>query len=549
MSLGSLQKGRTKKEKLSGPKILSSIEVNVAEGRNLKDSESYFCVVSFVNNIWRTRVVAPSTPGEPFWGEDFEVLVDTRINTPLVVTTWDAKPEILGQLTIPSRVLNTNNGTGNGSNKATRNSTNTLTISSFFPLSPITSELFVTGSLHVLAKFCPPDQQHNNGKGSLYIKVIEAKDLAFKNPSGNSDPFVKITVGDEKQKTKVIKRNLNPVWNQDFDFIIKDPCLLRAVLSVHDRDRFGTVFMGQAELVLFHLEPYRLYEFWLPLQPPESTTSSPSDSSTLQVNLIQSVNNTSIEKIVDGKVVVCSTSAPSSSQQQSPRRGERGVLGDVRIKVKIEEIVVLTYNNYEPFHNHLLSMEGLLVSKIIPPTEHYARTALRIFESKGQGIDLLKAIIQSEIEHTQSSDIIFRANTIGSKMGESYIKHFGMAYLKTTLSGIIKEIYSSRKQCEIDPSKAEKSELAQNLVNLTQLVQKTLSCIFGSHVYCPIQMRRFFSFLRSEARKREWKDPNTQYTVVSSFLFLRFFCAALLGPKLFDLIIDHPDPLTSRTLR
>jgi len=40
----------------------------------------------------------------------------------------------------------------------------------------------------------------------------------------------------------------------------------------------------------------------------------------------------------------------------------------------------------------------------------------------------------------------------------------------------------------------------------------------------------------------------TRYVVVSGFLFLRFFCPAIMSPKTFGVMDDHPDSTATRTL-
>lgn len=44
------------------------------------------------------------------------------------------------------------------------------------------------------------------------------------------------------------------------------------------------------------------------------------------------------------------------------------------------------------------------------------------------------------------------------------------------------------------------------------------------------------------------EHSNVRYVAVSGFIFLRFFAAAILGPKLFGLWDDNVDDKTARTL-
>ena len=54
-------------------------------------------------------------------------------------------------------------------------------------------------------------------KGIVYLKLVEARKLIEKDIM-KSDPYFVISVGLQKQKSKVKKRTLNPKYNEDFQF-------------------------------------------------------------------------------------------------------------------------------------------------------------------------------------------------------------------------------------------------------------------------------------------------------------------------------------------
>jgi len=53
----------------------------------------------------------------------------------------------------------------------------------------------------------------------LQLTVLAGKNLMAADRGGTSDPYVRLRLGDSKEalKTKVIKKNLNPEWNETFD--------------------------------------------------------------------------------------------------------------------------------------------------------------------------------------------------------------------------------------------------------------------------------------------------------------------------------------------
>jgi len=85
--------------------------------------------------------------------------------------------------------------------------------------------------------------------GSLKVKVIRGINLAIRDML-TSDPYVVLTLGQQKVQTNIIKSNLNPIWNQELKLSI--PQRYGALkLQVYDYDTFSADdIMGEAEIDL-----------------------------------------------------------------------------------------------------------------------------------------------------------------------------------------------------------------------------------------------------------------------------------------------------------
>lgn len=75
--------------------------------------------------------------------------------------------------------------------------------------------------------------------GLLRVQVYEAKELVNVDVVGKSDPYATLRVGDEEHKTQVMKDNLNPVWNEVFEFVVHDKETGLLKINVVDQERFG----------------------------------------------------------------------------------------------------------------------------------------------------------------------------------------------------------------------------------------------------------------------------------------------------------------------
>ncbi|KAJ8467496.1 hypothetical protein OPV22_030048 [Ensete ventricosum] len=83
--------------------------------------------------------------------------------------------------------------------------------------------------------------------GLIKVKIIRGTNLAVRDMI-TSDPYVILNLGHQSMKTRVIKSNLNPVWNEELMLSIPDP-IPPLKLQVYDKDRFSTDDrMGEAEI-------------------------------------------------------------------------------------------------------------------------------------------------------------------------------------------------------------------------------------------------------------------------------------------------------------
>ncbi|KAF2209724.1 hypothetical protein CERZMDRAFT_69855 [Cercospora zeae-maydis SCOH1-5] len=96
----------------------------------------------------------------------------------------------------------------------------------------------------------PLEGDHMGMGLQLTVQVIKGRNLAAKDKSGFSDPFLVLTLGDHKEATSVVNKSLKPEWNQTFSFPVTSPdsALLEAVCW--DKDRFRNDYMGEFDIVL-----------------------------------------------------------------------------------------------------------------------------------------------------------------------------------------------------------------------------------------------------------------------------------------------------------
>ncbi|KAK0103918.1 hypothetical protein ONS96_005025 [Cadophora gregata f. sp. sojae] len=94
-----------------------------------------------------------------------------------------------------------------------------------------------------------PDGAKVNGL-MLKVVVIKARNLAAKDRSGTSDPYLVLTLGDSKNATQSVPKTLNPEWNVTVQMPVNNVSALLLDCVCWDKDRFGKDYLGEFDLAL-----------------------------------------------------------------------------------------------------------------------------------------------------------------------------------------------------------------------------------------------------------------------------------------------------------
>ncbi|KAK1295933.1 C2 and GRAM domain-containing protein [Acorus calamus] len=127
----------------------------------------------------------------------------------------------------------------------------------------------------------------------LKVRVIEARNLPAMDLNGLSDPYVRLHLGRYKFKTKVVKKSLNPCWDEEFNFKVDDLSEELSV-SVLDEDKyFSDDFLGQVKVPVSQVlesDNMTLGPAWFALQP-KSKKSKSRECGDIRLTISLSQNN------------------------------------------------------------------------------------------------------------------------------------------------------------------------------------------------------------------------------------------------------------------
>ncbi|XP_050212319.1 synaptotagmin-5 isoform X2 [Mercurialis annua] len=105
--------------------------------------------------------------------------------------------------------------------------------------------------------------------GILEVKLVQAKELTNKDLIGKSDPFAELyirPIRDRIKTSKTINNELNPIWNEHFEFIVEDSSTQHLVVKIFDNEGLqASELIGCTQVQLSELQPGKVKDVWLKL--------------------------------------------------------------------------------------------------------------------------------------------------------------------------------------------------------------------------------------------------------------------------------------------
>ncbi|KAH9443284.1 hypothetical protein Pst134EB_027631 [Puccinia striiformis f. sp. tritici] len=417
----------------------------------------------------------------------------------------------------------------------------------------------ITSNLNQVGVQNPGSNSNFNDKpGSSSMIITPSNDSSklsinsFSINNNNNSPndnfyFIEFDWDNEVIGRSTIKRNLNPYWSESFKF--------------SELGSFKTPLI---------MNVYRIKRNFNQQQQQQQQTSSPSSSTSSIITLIgqTQLDLKSFEKNIQLQLWLPIYSNPNSDNNgtdencnQFDINNQAEIMGEINLSITVVEQVVLAEPEYAKMMVLLNNDEDVelplnLANMAVGELDRLAELLIRIYESSDRLYIRFSQLAAIEINGDLSTaSILFRANTLLTKMLEAYMRIVGRSFLESSVGVVIRRICMSKIELEIDPSKLKSSLSShqkekivnENVKELKKIANEIWQTMYLNRSKCPNRLRKIFVKIQKLVGNA-YDDQNMRLTSISAFVFLRFFVPAILNPRLFNLIQFQPDSKSQRTL-
>lgn len=241
------------KEKLSFNELIShnSGVLNIFLSRGTLPVSTYLQIL--VDSITYPQFVSPKYNGRASLSESVNLMIrDLKHSKLLFRITSKKTPKDRDDL-VAEKYLSTLDLLKKGFNEPTKVEFNGTSLELRFNYYPSFEKL--------------PVEETVQNTGILSLKLVSASNLMAADRNGKSDPFALVYVdGCKVYKSKILKKTLEPVWNETTDLKIFSKSSNRVFIKILDWDRAGdNDYLGEAELDLSKIEANDTQEWEYPL--------------------------------------------------------------------------------------------------------------------------------------------------------------------------------------------------------------------------------------------------------------------------------------------
>ncbi|CAJ1051129.1 extended synaptotagmin-1 isoform X2 [Xyrichtys novacula] len=189
-------------------------------------------------------------------------------------------------------------------------------------------------------------------EGLLRVVLLEAKSLVAKDSimgiKGKSDPYAKISVGEFLFKSNVIKENLNPVWNEMYEVVLRPQSGQEVQVELFDKDMDKDDFLGRFKISVADIIHSQYTDQWYTLNDVKSgrirlilewvpaVCHNATLDQVMHLQSLQSFQNKAVSSAALLFVYVDRAhSLPFKKSGKEPKAGAELVLGNTTYKTKV----------------------------------------------------------------------------------------------------------------------------------------------------------------------------------------------------------------------